>query len=201
MGLDEIFSAFNILVATQEMTKRLDSLRIPLEISLVRLAYDKKDQGLKAQLPISRTPEHRTQEKKPAAAVKQEEVKPEESVVECKPLSITLDNIKNAWQNLVANLGQVKMSVATYLNEGEPLKLEGNTLVISFPKNYSLHKESLEKKEIKALIEKTIFEIFNENILINFVLTAQARHTNEIREHPIVKSALDMFDARVIKED
>jgi len=41
MSLEEIFTAFNILIATQEMTKRLDSQRIPLEISLVRLAHNK----------------------------------------------------------------------------------------------------------------------------------------------------------------
>jgi hypothetical protein len=112
-----------------------------------------------------------------------------------------LDNIKAAWQNLVENLGRVKMSVATYLNEGEPLKLDGNTLVISFPKNYSLHKESLEKKEIKMLIEKTISEIFNENILVNFILAAQTRQTDDAREHPIVKSAMNMFGARLVKEE
>src|SRR3989338_3729714 len=41
-SLDEIFSIFNTLVNTQEMSKRLESLRIPLEISLVKLAHDKR---------------------------------------------------------------------------------------------------------------------------------------------------------------
>ena len=72
---------------------------------------------------------------------------------------------------------------------------------MSFPKNYSLHKESLEKRETKELIEKTIFEIFKEDVMVDFILTTQARQSDEVREHPTVKSALDMFDARVIKED
>jgi len=38
LGLEEIFTAFNLLVNTQEVAKRLDSLRIPLEISIVRLS-------------------------------------------------------------------------------------------------------------------------------------------------------------------
>jgi len=201
MGLDEIFTAFNILVATQEMTKRLDSLRIPLEISLVRLAYDKKNPDLKAKMTVAHVSEHPGKEKKSAVPVKHEEAKKEPPAEQRKPLSITLDNIKEAWQTLVLNLGRVKMSVATYLNEGEPLKLDGNILTVSFPKNYSLHKESLEKRETKELIEKTIFEIFKEDILLNFILTAQPKQTDEVREHPTVKSALDMFDARVIKED
>ena len=38
LSLEEIFSFFNIMVSTQEMAKRMESLRIPLEISLVKLA-------------------------------------------------------------------------------------------------------------------------------------------------------------------
>jgi len=92
------------------------------------------------------------------------------------------------------------MSTATYLNEGEPLKLDGNILTISFPKNYSLHKESLEQKEVKVLVEKTISEILKENIFVNFILSAQAKHSDDARKHPMVKSAMDMFGARFIKE-
>ncbi|MFA5276645.1 MAG: DNA polymerase III subunit gamma/tau, partial [Candidatus Omnitrophota bacterium] len=203
MGLNEIFSAFNTLVATQEMTKRLDSLRIPLEICLVRLAYDKNNpgSGAIAKPDTTHTARRHKEEKKADEQIRQQEIRAEPPAQQHKPLTITLDNIKAAWQNLVEHLSRVKMSVATYLNEGEPLKLDGNTLIISFPKNYSLHKESLEKKEIKTLIEKTISEILNENILVNFTLTAQAKQGDDAREHPIVKSAMDMFGARLIKEE
>ena len=43
LSLEEIFAAFNILANTQEMAKRLDSLRIPLEVNLIRLSSNKND--------------------------------------------------------------------------------------------------------------------------------------------------------------
>jgi DNA polymerase-3 subunit gamma/tau len=195
LTLEEIFSAFNIMVATQEMSKRLDSLRIPLEISLVRLAHDKKNQAPVVNLPEKEVP---AKESKTAHVSKKAEVAPEPPPT---ALSITLDNIKEGWGNIIENLSRIKMSVATYMNEGEPFKLQGNILTIAFPKNYSLHKESLESKENKEIIEKNISQLFNENLRVNFVLSAEAKQPQDSGSSPFIKSALDMFNGRLIKED
>lgn len=192
LSLQEIFSAFNILVNTQEMSKRLESLRIPLEISLVRLAHNKKDtQELKD--PPTPTPLK-------ASALKEKVL--EEKIKDDPPLqTVSLDDIIGHWENVINNLSRIKMSVATYLNEGELLKLQGSVLTISFPKNYSLHKEALEQKDNKALIEKSISELANTNLRVNFVLSQELKHKEESENNPAVKSALEMFHGRVIKED
>jgi DNA polymerase III subunit gamma/tau len=196
LSLEEIFAVFNILVNTQEMSKRLDSLRIPLEISLVRLAYDKKNPAQKPEHPPvkARSPE----EKAPL-----EKIKEADAVIDSNEPSATqiaLDNIKNGWQNIIANLGKIKMSVATYLSEGEPMKLQGNILTVSFPKDYSLHRETLEKRDNKAIIEKIISELFNTNLNVNFILTQELKRKDDIENNAFIKSALDMFQGRVIKE-
>jgi hypothetical protein len=195
-SLEEIFSAFNILVNMQDMAKRLDSLRIPLEINLIRLAHNKK------ALTTSVQPEKYSQKSDPPPA-KETPVK-EETLIEKtengQP-SISLHNIKDAWQNIISNLERIKMSVATYLNEGQPLKLQGNTLTVSFPKDYSLHKESLEKKENKAIVEKSVSELFNTNLKINFVLSQDLKPAVDNENNPFIKSALEMFGGRVIKQE
>ena len=184
--LQEIFSAFNILVNTQEMSKRLESLRIPLEISLVRLAHDNK--GSHSQEVKQATLKDRpAQEKNPG---------PLDS-----PQPVSLESIKNAWQNIINNVAKIKMSVATYLNEGSPLKVQGNILTISFPKNYSLHKESLEQKDNKIIIEKSICELFNANLKVNFILSAQDAEKEDKEDNTFLKSALEAFQGRVVKEE
>lgn len=190
-SLEEIFSTFNILVNTQEVSKRLESMRIPLEISLVKLAYDKKGSGnpvlaLKPPEKIEQVP---LKEKVTPVVLKEE-----------APCDISLESVKNSWQNIVNNLARVKMSVSTYLNEGEPVKMQGNTIVVAFPKNYSLHKESLERKENKGIIEKSISGLFNSDLRVNFILSHEAKQKEEGRDHPFIKSALDMFKGRIIKE-
>jgi hypothetical protein len=93
------------------------------------------------------------------------------------------------------------MSVATYLNEGSPLKVQGNILTISFPKNYSLHKESLEQKDNKIIIEKSICELFNANLKVNFILSAQDAEKEDKEDNTFLKSALEAFQGRVVKEE
>ena len=93
------------------------------------------------------------------------------------------------------------MSVATYLNEGELVSVEGNVITISFPKDYSLHKESLEARDNKTLIEKSISGILNTNVRLQFILSAEGKQKNDSRSDAVVKTAMDMFGARVIKEE
>jgi len=202
--MEEIFSSFNTLVMTQEMSKRLESLRIPLEISLVKLAHDKKGDHQEAHkhapelkhayTPVQQAP---VKEKAPAQPVKKEDimVPPDLSKI------ISLENVNGLWKNVIENLGRVKMSVATYLNEGEPIKMQDNVLTISFPKNYSLHKESLEGRENKALIEKCLSELFNAALKINFIFSTESKHKETGKDSPFVKSALEMFNGRIIKEE
>jgi len=207
LSLEDIFTAFNILVATQEMTKRLDSQRIPLEISLVKLAY-KRSENRKNQSNPSTTD---VLPAKKELANPQEEIKeaPAQMRVPAPPIkpgaaknpSVSLDNIKNIWGNIVDNLAKIKMSVSTYLSEGEPTKVQGDVLTVAFPKNYSLHKESLDRKENKAIIEKAVSELCNADLRLNFILVAQIKQESDARSNPFIKSALEMFGGRVIKED
>lgn len=200
LSLEEIFSAFNILVSAQEMSKRLNSLRIPLEVNLIRLAHDTR-----GSITLIHQEKHPQEIKQPPVKDKspQEAAQRQDAKIELTdaPQSISLDKIKDAWQNIINNLGRIKMSVATYLNEGEPIKVQGSTVVISFPKNYSLHKESLERHENRALIEKSLSELFNVNLKVNFILSAQNLQKEDSEKNPFVKSALEMFEGRVIKEE
>lgn len=201
LSLEEIFTAFNILIATQEMTKRLDSQRIPLEISLVRLAYSKVQGNVcppqKPAAPVRIEP-------KPAAVATEKKEKPitEEIVknISVQGPSISLESVKDAWNNIVNNLAKIKMSVSTYLSEGEPTKVQGNMVTIAFPKTCSLHKESLDKKENKAMVEKAASELCNTDLRLNFVLVADLKRDTEAQSNPFIKSAIEMFGGRVIRE-
>jgi len=189
LSLEEIFNAFTTLVNTQEVARRLESARIPLEITLVKLAHDKRSTGVTAQPAPAPAPA-----KNPAALPQETEEPPAQANY------LSLESVKDAWNIIIEHVGRIKMSVATYLNEGTPAKLEKGVFVVSFPKDYSLHKESLEKKENKELIEGAISKVCNASVRIQFILSQDAAR-KENSENPIVKSALDMFNGRVIREE
>jgi len=191
LGLEEIFTAFNLLVNTQEVAKRLDSLRIPLEISIVRLSYDKNNPSFAAKVKEPAR-EHRESESK----AKKEVEKRQEPI-----MGISLDNVKAAWGNILESLSKVKISVATYLSEGEPLSIQGNLLTVVFPKNHSLHKESLERRENRELIENNLTEAFNLPLRVSFVLSAEAKPKQDDSGNTFIRSVMDVFGGRVVKEE
>lgn len=201
--MEEIFSAFNILVSAQEMSKRLDSLRIPLEITLVRLSHDKRGASF---VPTAKNAQDlRPAPVKEAARQIKAQSLPSKAEDNSGPAdlthNVTLDSVKEGWQGIIDNLSKVKMSAATYMNEGQPVKIHGNTLVISFPRNYSLHKESLERKENREIIDRTVSELFNANLRVNFILSEETKQREDGSSNPFVKSALDMFKGRLIREE
>ncbi|MDD5561749.1 MAG: DNA polymerase III subunit gamma/tau [Candidatus Omnitrophica bacterium] len=211
LALEEIFTAFNILVATQEMAKRLDSQRIPLEISLVRLAYNKSESSGSASgsqsKPVASGALAWAKSKKPVLEKEKqgdtEETAKHEACVQTpqEPPSVSIEQVRNVWNSIVNSLAGIKMSVSTYLSEGEPTKVQGNILTVAFPKNYSLHKESLDKKENKALIEKAASDLCNADLRVNFILAAQVKQEHDVRSNPFIKTALEMFGGRVVKEE
>lgn len=197
VSLEEIFNAFNILANTLEMARRLDSLRITLEVNLIRLAnYKKAAQAAEIkQAPPKVTP---VKEKPAAREARQEERKsepPAEPVI-----NITLDNIKDAWQNILEGLSRVKMSVSAYLSEGEPINLKGNHLTISFPKSHSLHKESLEGRGNREIIEQSLFEALNTRLRVSFILSAETKAREAAEGGHFIQSVLNTFGGRLIKE-
>ncbi len=201
LSLEEIFNAFNTLVNTQEIARRLESARIPLEITLVKLAHDKRATGIAAQ-PAKIAPAP-AKDPIPAPQEKAQEPVPEPETQESPQAQgdcPSLDAVKEVWKTIIENVSRLKMSVGTYLNEGTPVKLEKGVFVVSFPKDYSLHKESLERKENKEIIEAAISQVCNVRVRVQFVLSQEAVR-KETSDNPIVKSALDMFNGRVIREE
>lgn len=220
LSLEEMFSAFNILVNAQEMGKRLESLRVALEIGLAKLACGKMSAvSVNPAPPAAAKNYPEKKEIKYAHEVKPAPVKamppkvpprtthttvketPPPKVLNAQTVTsaVSLEDIRGVWQSTAENLGKVKMSVASYFNEGVPVRLDKNTLTVSFPKDYSLHKESLEEKENKGLVEKTLSELLNNTLKVNFILS-EGLVSKESVETSFIKNALETFNGRVIKE-
>jgi DNA polymerase III subunit gamma/tau len=241
LSMEQIFSAFTILLQAQDMTKRLDSTRIPLEISLVRLCQPKAPAPVPAGKPASASSPNKqpTASKpqsysSPAAAskpvssgspspaatkpisytpgqqpmsspktVREKPVEPQ-AAVEMMTVdavqTVSLESVREGWQRIIDDVSRVKISVASYLNEGAPTNLDGDQLTVVFPRNCSLHKETLEEKINKNLIENKLADLFHAGFRLNFVLSQEEKNAETALQNPVVQSAMDMFNARVIKE-
>jgi DNA polymerase III subunit gamma/tau len=239
-SLEELFGAFNILVETQEMCRRMDSVRIPLEINLVRLCAPRgahapqkgtytaqsgahmpsKITGTQPVSPAKAQPLPAAGVKKPAE-VKQQVSQPKteykiENAKQDLPLagimtdispavspetnSVLIEDVKNGLEDVILEIGKSRMSVATYLRGGVPEKVESGCISIVFPGNLQFHKEFLEKRENKSLLEKCFSERLGRALRVALTLSEsdkEAQHPAEIKD-PAVRSALDLFKGRLL---
>ncbi len=216
-SLEEIVIGFNALVNAKELSRRLDSIRIPLEIALVKLTQPKGVSQHKEAVSSSGTSQGgpsaagERQEKKVQQQLPQSDAPPQgyhkaalqshETAEEPAASAISLDDVKEAWPRLIETIGKIKMSVSTYLNEGLPVAIQRNVLTVIFPKDYSLHKESLEEKGNRSLVEKILGEVFPAaRLRIAFMLSAEPSSRKK-EENPMIKTALEMFGGRLLSSE
>jgi len=215
-SLLEILKAIDILVESQEVSRIMDSVRIPLEVAFARLTCVP---GTKPpQSPIQNIPQKNlTPVHKPTVSpvnvltnkrghldilVDPPDDREEDLTIggipplaETAPLD--MERIKKAWDTITHAISREKMSVATFLQEGSPYQLKGTQLTISFPKESNFHKEALQEKNNKQLVERIFSEKLKTTIIVNFTISADHKPTAH-DEH--VNEALEVFKGKVVNK-
>jgi DNA polymerase-3 subunit gamma/tau len=264
LTLEEIFSSFNILVDAQELLKRFDYSRIPLEVSLVMMASLRKQDEKPPPSGQPVAPVHAHTVAKPAVVTPARPVAPRPAVMvqhtparpaPAKPVTLQppqkqvppqsqaiarpavtvkppvgggeqaatavaeeedediyqsgppviaapeIGLVQEQWQELIEEVSKVKISAANYLREGEPQKIEKGLLTVSFPKGFSLHKEALERKENKQVVEEHLSRKYNTHLRVHFVLSHKEKAAiADIKAEPEVQSALEFFGGKIVEQ-
>ena len=244
-SLDEIMYVIYTLSAAIDLMKKTSLSQIPLEISLIKLTDRKKlipikdiltrlsgiekrllespeAQPSQAASRMARAPEEsrripktlgpvaETPQDAPAPAIPEEDISAERDI-------LLLQKIKTSWQKIINLIKQIKMSVATFLFDGELLGVRDNVLVVGFSKNNLLHKEALEDSASKKIVEEAIRNVIEEKVYLKVevlerqaqgetggagaagegVFEEEAPEERSARIEPIVESAIDIFGGTI----
>ena len=207
-----------VLMNTQESVRRAISQRIPLELAAIRLT--RRDDLLSLTSILDRieqlekklsggAAQHKDEKKTETKDAAKDPVKdsPEEAhvgvEVEIKSQDLSLDNICAVWPNLLRGILSKKMSVALFLQPGQPLKLEEKVLTIAFSKEHTFHKEALESNGNRKMIENALKEILKHDIRVDMKVVEALEKKVSVEDllleerqeetHEVVKSALEIF--------
>ncbi|MFH1656131.1 MAG: DNA polymerase III subunit gamma/tau [Candidatus Omnitrophota bacterium] len=212
-SIKDLINSIDILVTTQEVARKIDSLHIPLEMAIAKLTSAGSNPGAQAKInPIKQNPQRSLKEDSPiikhnpgkadkqsdpAAETfsSQEKNNPSEGVHMFS--DVTFQEIKGKWSELIKRLSKIKMSVATFLQEGELTKFDGNSLTIAFSRESNLHKELLEKQSNKELIEENLRQLIDKDIRLKFETTLDNQQAGS-QNSRLIKSTMDAFKGRVI---
>jgi len=128
--------------------------------------------------------------------------------------SVEMTRVKDAWPILVKAMAVKKMSVSSYLAEGEPDYVKGEIIYVAFPRELNFHREVLEEKHNKDSVEAALSQILDVSIKLQFVasdkkINVQPEAKSEEapvltkeelkRKEPLIDSALNIFGGKILK--
>ncbi|MBI3316113.1 MAG: DNA polymerase III subunit gamma/tau [Candidatus Omnitrophica bacterium] len=232
---EALFYFFSVIAHALQTLKRFEMKRVPLEIALVKLAHHAPMQDISQILEELKNLPRRTPgaERTPAATPPQvstprvpEKKEPlhlrapdDESLdaladgadVEPERPALSLEAV---WPALIKLLKNEKISVATYLEEGEPGSFARGVARILFPDKLSFHRETLEVDGNKKLIEKHLTTLLDEPVRVEFQSVkelsgktyAASPAPDETPAAPpdpnaqnVIKSAMNLFGGRIVR--
>ncbi|MCX5678663.1 MAG: DNA polymerase III subunit gamma/tau [Candidatus Omnitrophica bacterium] len=220
--IEEMLYIIYTLSNAIDFMRKTDMARIPFEAALVKLTLNGGIVPLADIMKRIEALEGKTTAHQ--ASIESAHVEPETE--ESRPRIVprqsgSLDEILSSWMKVISYIKAKKISIASYLQEGDPIALEGNTLTIGFAKEFQFHKEVLESSDNKKTIETAIKDMLGLELRVLLIVTepvtTRDRSSNEgarsaddsgpgnetageaaIEEtDPIVKKAIEMFGGKL----
>lgn len=114
-----------------------------------------------------------------------------------KEKKANIENKKNyqlekIWNKVLLRIKEEKISLYAFLTAGNNIRLEDDQLVISFQADFLFHKESLEKKENKKIVEAIFKEETNRDIKLHCIIedkgTKEGEKVSIEKEKDIIKN-------------
>jgi DNA polymerase-3 subunit gamma/tau len=184
-----ILKAIELFIEAQETAKVMETLRMPLEVAFAKLTYG----GSSGVIPSTPTVAVPAASSKPVATAAAP-VAPK-SIIKAE----SLEDIEAHWNELTHEVSRRKMALATYLQEGAPCEFKAGRLVVGFSKENTFAKDCLNTKENLKFFDELFSEKLNAPVNVNFK-TVEKAHSTVKQEEPVVRSALEMFGGKVVKE-
>jgi DNA polymerase-3 subunit gamma/tau len=98
------------------------------------------------------------------------------------------------WKQILMGVKEKKIPTHALLSQGKLLGTRGDTLYIGFKRGYRFHKERMEEKGNREILEETLRQIFNRNVETEFIFLDDSKY-NDI----IVKKAIEYFGEEVVE--
>jgi DNA polymerase III subunit gamma/tau len=199
-----LFSREQLLYIIETLTELESKLkwslskRVLLEVTLLRLAESRHRVGIGEIVDKLHDLKDRLAEG--ASEADPEEVPPAQEPVQ------TVDGVREKWQEVLDAVGKEKPLLKSYLMEGEPLAIEGDTLTICFQESYDFHREGLEDFNNKRFVEAVIEQVLGRNLRVNFKVMKQAckrvkkkaKKDSRLCRNPQVQKAISVFNAEIV---
>ncbi len=215
LSLENILKVMDILILSKDTERLTNAPRLALELAIAQTIIVL----LPAQAPATPLspvkPVAATLPLKPApiATVAPKPVKPTAPVGQPAPATpstqhttptatavsteiLALAHVKRVWSEMTAAVQAQKTYLGTYLLEGAPVAVNGQTLTVAFPMEFLYHKECLEEPAAIKLISEIFSNILGQSVMLSFALMDSIPQEKSAQ----LQHALDAFEGEVVNE-
>ncbi|MDD3894222.1 MAG: DNA polymerase III subunit gamma/tau [Syntrophomonadaceae bacterium] len=171
---ENIFEALKIMMETGDKLKFSDGNKYLLEISLLDIAAIKypKAEKLKASEPAI------MQISKPEQLPK-----------------LNKDETREVmWNKILQGVKEQKVPTHALLCQAKLLGTKENVMFIGFKKGYKFHKERMEEKANRDIVEKVVKELLNKEMQLQFIFLDEDKY-NDI----VAKKAIEYFGEDIVE--
>jgi len=221
---DDLFYIFSVFSGAGQNLKRFSQKRVPLEMAFLRCALREPMVGVldaEAKLgaaikkaaasapspaPVPSPESKKNSKSEPVAEAAAEMPivalpEPVEALISSVADKIgSADNdLSGLWGDLVKRVRSEKMSAASFLQEGEALAIEGDTIVIGFGAEHAFNAEALTSDSNIQLLEKHASDILKKKTRVQFRLGAATQIPQDSKSNSVLKTALGIFGGRIVR--
>lgn len=205
LGIAKLSRFIAVLSKVDSDSRWRQNMRIVLETTLVGLIYQEEQETIGQNRPRKPEPakEPAKLKSKPADTVKPPETakpeRPEElkEPAEDAPKSafgVSLELVQEKWPQIMDCIKESKKTAHAFLTVCEPAEIRGEELVLLFKSGYTFHKEKVEEKENRKIIEG----ILEKNLGRCCRILCRMEEETNSGGADAVQKALDLFGPEVV---
>lgn len=176
----QIMKALHTLMSGADRLRFSEGNRFQLEVAFLELMVPREEQVQAERKPATRAG-GRAKQAGPVVRKTDKKVSPERR-------SDSSTVAASEWQGLLAAVKEKKIPTHALLAQGKMLAYKDNIVTIGFKKAYKFHKEKLEERVNKVILDESIREIWGKAASAQLVFIEE-----DAAADPVVKKALELF--------
>ncbi|WP_439646071.1 hypothetical protein [Syntrophomonas palmitatica] len=172
---EQIMTALKMLMETSEKMRYSENNRFILEMAFIELTNLWSEKEAALVKPAPKIPSASASKPTRAKTAPKEAVDP-------------------VWNQILAAVKEKKIPTYALLVQGRLLGISDDSMYIGYKKGYSFHKEKMEEKGNRGILESVVQEIYKKPMNIELVLLDDEQ-VNDI----VVKKAIELFGEEIVK--
>lgn len=185
----DILKIIDLLIEAKELSQRLNTVRIPFELALIKYIQPPGANDFTREKSVSVNSSEAPAERKKFEVnmnnndfdFEIDNIIPEEKSlplsdeqkekIEDTPQDNTiLHQLKSRWKEVIACIQTKRAALASHLSFAQPISSQGSVVAVAFSTQDHFHKEIVESSKNLKVIEKAMSNLFNVSVGVKFIL-------------------------------